>query len=148
MKLTRALQTDLPQLIELLGILFQQEAEFEPNPEVQRKGLSTIIGDSKVGVILVARDDDRVIGMVSLLFTESTALGARVALLEDMVVSPQNRGQRVGALLMDYAICEAQKEGCKRITLLTDIQNVEAQKFYERQGFVKSAMTPYRLLLG
>jgi hypothetical protein len=44
-------------------------------------------------------------------------------------------------------ISEAKKEGCKRITLLTDIENTKAQSFYQRKGFVKSKMTPYRLLL-
>jgi GNAT superfamily N-acetyltransferase len=61
--------------------------------------------------------------------------------------SSKFRGQGVGAQLIDYAISEAKKEGCKRITLLTDIDNLKAQHFYLKKGFVKSQMTPYRLLL-
>jgi GNAT superfamily N-acetyltransferase len=106
-----------------------------------------IILDPKIGIILVARDNEKIIGMINLLFTESTALGSKVAILEDMVVLSKFRGEGIGSQLIDYAIYEAKKEGCKRITLLTDIGNTKAQSFYQKNGFVKSKMTPYRLLL-
>ena len=147
MKLIKATHSDIPALVELLNSLFEQEAEFEPNSETQSKALSKIILDSKIGIILIAKDDDKILGMVNLLFTESTALGSKVALLEDMVVLSSSRGRGIGSQLIDYAISEAKKAGCKRITLLTDIENTKAQSFYQKKGFVKSKMTPYRLLL-
>ena len=147
MKLTKAIQSDIPELVELLKALFDQEAEFEPNSNAQKKALSKIILDLNIGIILVARDDEKILGMISLLFTESTALGAKVAILEDMVVLSKSRGEGIGSKLIDFAISEAKKEGCKRITLLTDIENTKAQSFYQKKGFVKSKMTPYRLLL-
>ena len=147
MKLIKATHLDIPELVELLNSLFEQEAEFEPNSETQSKALSKIILDSKIGIILIAKDDDKILGMVNLLFTESTALGSKVALLEDMVVLSSSRGRGIGSQLIDYAISEAKKAGCKRITLLTDIKNTKAQSFYQKKGFVKSKMTPFRLLL-
>jgi len=147
MKLTKAIDADILELVELLKTLFEQEVEFEPNLEAQRKALSKIILDPKIGVILVARDDEEILGMINLLFTESTALGSKVAILEDMVVQPASRGKGIGSQLIDYAISEAKKECCKRITLLADIENTKAQFFYQKKGFVKSKMTPYRLLL-
>ena len=147
MKLIKATHLDIPELVELLNSLFEQEAEFEPNSETQSKALSKIILDPKIGIILIAKDDDKILGMVNLLFTESTALGSKVALLEDMVILSSSRGRGIGSQLIDYAISEAKKAGCKRITLLTDIENTKAQSFYQKKGFVKSKMTPYRLLL-
>ena len=147
MKLIKATHSDISELVELLSSLFEQEAEFEPNSEIQSKALSKIILDPKIGIILIAKDDDKILGMVNLLFTESTALGSKVALLEDMVVLSSSRGRGIGSQLIDYAISEAKKAGCKRITLLTDIENTKAQSFYQKKGFVKSKMTPYRLLL-
>ena len=85
--------------------------------------------------------------MINLLFTESTALGSKVAILEDMVVLSKSRSEGIGSKLIDYAISEAKKGGCKRITLLADIENTKAQSFYKKKGFVKSKMMPYRLLL-
>jgi len=147
MKLTKATHSDIPELVGLLKTLFEQEAEFEPNSETQRKALSKIILGPTIGIILVARDDEKILGIINLLFTESTALGSKVAILEDMVVLPKSRGEGIGSQLIDFAIGEAKKEGCKRITLLTDIENTKAQFFYQKKGFVKSKMTPYRLLL-
>jgi len=147
MKLIKATHSDISELVELLSSLFEQEAEFEPNSEIQSKALSKIILDPKIGIILIAKDDDKILGMVNLLFTESTALGSKVALLEDMIVLSSSRGRGIGSQLIDYAISEAKKVGCKRITLLTDIENTKAQSFYQKKGFVKSKMTPYRLLL-
>ena len=147
MKLIKATHSDIPALVELLNSLFEQEAEFEPNSETQSKALSKIILDPKIGIILIAKEDDKILGMVNLLFTESTALGSKVALLEDMIVLSSSRGRGIGSQLIDYGISEAKKAGCKRITLLTDIENTTAQSFYQKKGFVKSKMTPYRLLL-
>ena len=84
---------------------------------------------------------------MSLLYTVSTALGARVALLEDMVVAPDARGAGVGSALLAHAISFARKQGCRRITLLTDGANDAAQRFYARQGFGPSSMVPMRLAL-
>ncbi len=147
MILTKAKQSDIEGLVELLTNLFEQEKEFQPNPDLQRKALSRIILNSEVGVILVAKVDQKILGMLNLLFTQSTALGSRVAILEDMIVSADSRGMGVGSLLIDFAIEEASNLGCKRITLLTDNDNIGAQSFYEKKGFMKSTMTPFRLFI-
>jgi GNAT superfamily N-acetyltransferase len=131
----------------LLSTLFAQEAEFTPNAEAQAKGLARIISNPELGTILVARDAESILGMVNLLFTVSTALGERVALLEDMVVTPQVRGAGVGSQLLAQAIAFARTQGCKRITLLTDSDNEAAQRFYEKHGFALSGMLPMRLSL-
>jgi GNAT superfamily N-acetyltransferase len=147
MKITKAIHSDIPELIELLKALFDQEEEFESNPEFQRIALNEIILDSNAGVILVARNDQKILGMINLLFTKSTALGSKVAILEDLVVESKSRGSGIGSKLIDCAISEAKKRGCKRITLLTDFENTLAQNLYLKKGFVKSMMTPYRLFL-
>lgn len=147
MILTKANQSDIEGLVELLKCLFKQEAEFQPNPDLQRKALVKIIDNSETGVILVAKVDNKILGMVNLLFTESTALGSRVAILEDMIVAAASRGKGIGSLLIDYAINEAKNLGCKRITLLTDNENTHAQDFYQKKGFTKSVMMPFRLLI-
>ncbi|MDX9767609.1 MAG: GNAT family N-acetyltransferase [Ectothiorhodospiraceae bacterium] len=147
MHIDQATPSDIPTLSDLLSLLFAQEEEFAPNPEAQARGLRRIVDDPAVGAVLVARDADRIVGMVTLLFTVSTALGERVAWLEDMVVSPQARGAGVGAQLLAGAISFARSAGCRRITLLTDGSNESAQRFYARQGFAQSGMVPMRLLL-
>ena len=145
MQIDTATEADVPALADLLSILFAQESEFTPNPEAQRRGLLAIITNPAVGVILVAREDHRLLGMVNLLYTVSTALGERVALLEDMVVVPEARGNGAGSRLLQEAIRVARASGCKRVTLLTDATNHAAQRFYARHGFEASTMIPLRL---
>ena len=147
MQIPPANASDIPALCELLALLFSQEADFKPDHKAQSRGLARIIGNPEVGLIVVARQDSQVVGMVNLLYTVSTALGDRVALLEDMVVSPNARGSGVGSLLLKQAIQFARSNGCKRITLLTDRTNESAQRFYQRHGFGFSAMIPLRLSL-
>jgi len=147
MPLELATPSDIPRLCELLGILFTQESEFSPNPALQAEALEKILDSPEIGTILVLREAGGIIGMVSLLYTVSTFLGGRVALLEDMVVEPAQRGKGRGGELVQGAIDHARKAGCRRITLLTDGHNMAARKFYEAVGFQQSFMQPYRLHL-
>jgi len=147
MHVSLATPEDIPELCELLAILFSQEAEFSPNPIRQAKGLKAILADPSIGLILVLRDRGQVIGMVNLLFTISTYLGSKVALLEDTIIRPAHRGKGAGTLLLQSAIQIASERGCGRVTLLTDASNTSAKGFYKKMGFVESPMNPLRLIL-
>ena len=146
-QITEATLSDIPYLCKLLDILFTQEVEFKHNEEAQQRGLTAIINHPETGQILVAQRAGNVIGMVNLLYTVSTALGGRVALLEDMVVVPDARHMGVGSQILKRAIQVAQNNGCKRITLLTDGTNHPAQIFYQKHGFEISSMLALRLRL-
>ena len=147
MNVTQANNKDIPQLCELLELLFTQEIEFRPDPAAQAAGLRQVIDFPERGRILVLREGSVILGMVNLLFTVSTALGGRVAILEDMVVRPAQRGAGVGSTLLKAALDFARSAGCHRITLLTDGTNESAQRFYRRHGFNLSEMVPMRIVL-
>ena len=142
-----AVPGDIPQLCDLLAQLFTQEADFQPDAERQVRALRLILEQPAVGRIYCATAGDRLAGMVSLLFTVSTAEGGPAAWLEDMVVLPELRGHGIGERLLHEAISGARAAGCTRITLLTDATNNSAMRFYERAGFTRSQMLPYRLKL-
>ena len=140
-----AAPADIDALVGLLAVLFAQEAEFQPDADAQRRGLTRLLDAPDSGVILVAELDGAVVGMVSLLYLVSTALGARVALLEDMVVSAEQRGAGIGTGLLAAAVERCRVEGCRRITLLTDGDNHRAQRLYEGAGFGRSSMGVFRM---
>jgi len=142
-----AVENDVPGCAELLGILFSQEHEFTPDAELQSRGLSIIIDNPELGRIFVAEVDEVIKGMVMLLFTVSTFLGRKVAMLEDMVVAPAWRSKGLGTLLINHAVDFALMEGFGRITLLTDRDNESAQHFYASKGFRESEMIVFRKLL-
>lgn len=142
-----ATKDDLTAIVDLLTALFEQEADFEPDTSRQQRAVSDLLAHPEQGEILLARKPGRVIGMVSLLYLPSTAMGGRVALLEDMIIAADWRGQGYGQKLLSAAIDHARSRGCLRITLLTDRDNLPAQLFYQQQGFSLSAMVPMRHVL-
>jgi GNAT superfamily N-acetyltransferase len=135
---------DLPQLCELLSELFNIESEFQPDPEKQSRALSQILNHPSSGHILVLKNDRKIVGMVSLLFTVSTATGGPAILLEDMIIQREHRSKGAGSLLLGHAMAYARKQGFKRITLLTD-RDASTISFYEKHGFTQSGMIPMRL---
>jgi ribosomal protein S18 acetylase RimI-like enzyme len=142
-----ATAADIPQLCALLAILFSQEADFQPDTGKQGAALQQIIAQPDIGHILVWREGQEIVGMVSLLYSISTACGGKAAWLEDLVVLPARRGAGLGRTLLQAAIAQAQQAGCLRISLLTDRSNHAAIRFYQKHGFGESAMLPLRLAL-
>ena len=134
---------DIPVLCELLWELFSQEVEFTPNKETQEKALKKIIEDN-IGDIFVAVKENKVIAMVNVLYTISTALGEKVAILEDMVVSQNYKNQKIGSSLIEFTLDYLKKNSFKRVTLLTDSDNFNAHNFYKKHEFTKSSMIVFR----
>ena len=145
-QITLATLAELDELVHLLNVLFTQDIEFEPDYEKQKAGLEQIILNPALGEILVMKIDGNVVGMVSLLYSISTALGGKVAILEDMVMGKDFRRKGLGKELLNEAIAFAQKRGCLRLTLLTDFDNETAIRFYQNAGFNLSKMIPLRLV--
>ena len=138
---------DLPQLCDLLALLFAAERDFAPDRGRQDAALRAILAAPELGRIFVRREGARVIAMASLLFTISTAEGGRAAWVEDVVVIPERRGQGIGEALMRDLVAAARALGCLRLTLLTDDDNSRAQRLYARAGFRRSRMVPMRRAL-
>lgn len=135
---------DIAVLCELLWELFSQEVEFTPNKEIQEKALKKIIEDENIGDIFVAVNENKVIAMVNVLYTISTALGEKVAILEDMVVSQNYKNQKIGSSLIEFTLDYLKKNSFKRVTLLTDSDNFNAHNFYKKHEFTKSSMIVFR----
>jgi GNAT superfamily N-acetyltransferase len=148
MKFEIAMLSDVADLCKLLDLLFEQEVEFKPDLKAQIIGLELIINNPNAGTIIVARDNSELIGMINILYTVSTALGARVGMLEDMVVTKSARDCGVGSKLIEFALEYALNQGCKRMTLLTDHDNEAAHRFYQKHGFSRSSMVPFRKSMG
>jgi GNAT superfamily N-acetyltransferase len=139
---------DLPELTQLLMELFAQESDFRPSYNNQMRGLRLILEQPNRGRVFVLRSADRIIGMINLLFTISTAEGGFVILLEDLIIHSDFRGQGMGSQLLNYAIEYAKQKDFLRITLLTDRVSEESLVFFEKHGFQRSDMVPMRLFLG
>jgi GNAT superfamily N-acetyltransferase len=146
-RVREARSADVVVMVDLLGYLFKQERDFSPAAAKQRRALEILLAQPAMGRLFVLTRGSKILGMVSLLFTISTAEGGKVAWLEDLVVRPDHRGKGLGTRLLRAAIDWARREGLTRITLLTDTDNARARQLYARHGFTASAMQPLRLHL-
>ena len=147
LKIESATLDDLPALADLLFDLFTHEADFMPDKEKQLRGLQLILEQPNRGRIFVLRNGPRIIGMINLLITISTAEGGFVLILEDFVIHQDHRGQGYGSRLLEHAKEYARTKQFLRVTLLTDRDEEQARNFYSHHGFTESDMIPMRLLL-
>lgn len=138
---------DLPALADLLHELFMLESDFRPLREKQLAGLRLIFENPALGRLFVLRADGQVAGMANALLTVSTALGAPVLLLEDVIVGRAWRGRGHGRRLVEHVCAWARTQGMARVTLLADRDNAAALAFYGKLGFEKSAMVVRRRML-
>jgi len=146
-KVEMATLEDLPALTELVVELFSMSSgDFMPDRALQERGLRLILEQPSRGRIVVVRNEDRIFGMVNMLFTISTARGGFVILMEDVVIHPHHRGQGYGTMLVNHVIEFAKRKKFLRITLLTD-PGERSAGFYRRHGFVDSTLHPMRFLL-
>lgn len=142
-----ASEADIPELIDLLAVLFAIEQDFSPAPEKQRRGLAALLA-SPTGHIAIARDaSSRAAGMATVQLVISTAEGAPSAWVEDVVVREDFRGQGLGRALLESVLEWARAQGAVRAQLLADLDNAPALAFYERIGWQPTRLGARRLML-
>ncbi|MBA3697115.1 MAG: GNAT family N-acetyltransferase [Methylotenera sp.] len=138
----------MPDLIELLSVLFSIEKDFTPDFTKQQKGLALLLQNKASGTIQVARDTSgKVIGMVSAQLVISTSEGATSAWIEDMVVDANYRGQGVGKQLLKHVLAWAKTKGSTRAQLLVDATNVDAIAYYARLNWEFTQLQARRVFL-
>jgi GNAT superfamily N-acetyltransferase len=143
-----ASEADIPELIDLLAVLFSIEQDFSPDPEMQRRGLAALLASS-TGHIAIARDtNSHAVGMATVQLVISTAEGAPSAWIEDVVVREDFRGQGLGRALLDAALDWARNQGAVRAQLLADLDNAPALAFYDRVGWRPTRLGAWRRMLG
>lgn len=146
-KIELATIEDLPALVELVMDLFALQDDFTPDQMAQERGLALILEQPSRGRILILRNDHRIVGMVNLLFTISTAMGGFVIQMEDVIIHPDHRGQGYGTMLLEHVIDFARQKDFKRITILTDKISAESQNFFRKHQFEYSNMIPMRRII-
>jgi GNAT superfamily N-acetyltransferase len=85
--------------------------------------------------IKVAEINGRVVGMCTAQTLISTAEGGMAALIEDLVVGTNHRGQGIGAKLLQSIEQWAHSRGATRLQLLADRNNQAALQFYAKAGW-------------
>jgi GNAT superfamily N-acetyltransferase len=145
--ITSANESDIPELIDLLGMLFSIEQDFTPDTDKQRRGLAALLA-SPTGHVAIARDvNARAVGMATVQLVISTAEGAPSAWIEDVVVREDWRGKGLGRSLLDAVLAWARGQGAVRAQLLADLDNAPALAFYDRLDWQPTRLGARRLML-
>ena len=83
---------------------------------------------------LVAESTDELVGLVHYIFHLDTWAIQEVCYLQDLFVIPQNRGKKIGQLLIEGVYERADKYGAPSVYWLTQEFNVQARKLYDRMA--------------
>jgi len=136
----RASPQDIEALIGLLKALFSIEEDFAFDERKQEKGLLLMLDDETIRCVLVAEIDKMIIGMCTAQLLVSTAEGGLVALIEDVFIDENYRGQGIGEELLTSIEKWARHQGATRLQLLADRNNISALKFYQKMNWSKTQL--------
>ena len=122
----------LSELFDLYRIFYQQKSDLSGAREFIKERLN-----NEESVVFIAFYENKPIGFVQLYPSFSSVSMKRTWVLNDLYVSESVRGKGFGEKLIEKAITFAKDTGAKGILLETNIENVTAQRLYERIGFTK-----------
>ncbi|MEZ3143736.1 GNAT family N-acetyltransferase [Halobaculum sp. MBLA0143] len=105
----------------------------EPNRQLARDAAAQ---HAVTGGLLVARDDDEVVGFVT--FSKEQGdydVDSRRGLVHDLFVDEQYRGRGVGGRLLAAAEDRLAADDVTHVSLEAMAGNTDARRFYERNGY-------------
>lgn len=120
MEIRKAEKRDLNELISLLS-----ELTVVGNPEQ--------INDKIFENIFLAVFEGKIVACSTILIEDKIIHGgSKVGHIEDVVVTKEYRGKKIGQSLIDYCVKIAKEKGCYKVILDCDSENTE---FYQKCGF-------------
>ena len=141
MKVEQVRNCDDALLIGVNALLPQLSGTARP---LSQSEIKTIV-DSDTAYLLVARDDNKICGMLTLIVFRIPT-GVR-AWIEDVVVSESSHGKGVGKSLLASAANMAREQGARTIDLTSRPEREAANRLYRKAGFVQRDTNVYRIVL-
>jgi len=123
-----------PEIAEEMGRLLCDLSSHYDGEPVAREVIEEII-DSPLHDIIVAFDDEKLVGMASV----SAVCGALIGkneYLEDFVVSKDCQGKGIGSQIWEEILNWGRKKGCKRLEFTSSGKGKKAHavEFYKKKG--------------
>ena len=133
------------ELNEIVALLSAQLAEHDM-PVLEERLLDVVqmvLADSREGFILVAREDDRLVGLAYAAAHLSAEHGGTIGWLEELYVVPERRGRGVGSQLLEATLTRACELDWRGLELEVVAGHERAAALYERHGFAALARQRY-----
>lgn len=99
------------------------------------------------GRILLARLDDRAVGLAALSFLWTLEHGGMSCWLDELYVEPPLRTHKIGTRLLHAAMEQAAKDGCVAMDLEVEASHARAIHLYVREGFTAHARSRFVRML-
>ena len=105
-----------------------------------------LIAQPQDGVQFIARGDDgEALGFATVYMTWETLDAGRLAVMNDLFVSPAARGRGLGAALIEECVRFARERNAGKLAWQTAPTNAAAQRLYEHVGAVREQWVDYHL---
>ena len=144
MKIRRAEEKDIPNLIELLEQVLQIHAEIRPDifiPGTTKytvDELAALLKNEEKPIYVAVDGEDVCVGYAFCQRKEqpfsNNMVQFKSLFIDDLCVDRRLRGQQIGECLFEHVKQEAKKMGCYEVTLNVWAGNISAEKFYEKMG--------------
>ncbi len=141
-------EEDLDDLLPLVRGYLDFYAVGPSDDDMRRLSRALIADPEREGTQLIARDGGRAIGFATIFWTWSTTRGGRVAIMNDLFVAPDGRGQGLADALIGACADTARRHGALALLWQTAPDNERAQAVYDRVGATRSTWVDYELDLG
>ncbi|MFF3696533.1 GNAT family N-acetyltransferase [Streptomyces sp. NPDC002221] len=130
---------DLPAIVAMLAddpLGAQRESPDDLTP--YRTAFERLAGDPNQHVVVAARSG-QVVGTLQLTVVPGLSRrGSTRSIIEGVRVHSAERGGGLGTLLIEWAVAESERQGCRLVQLTSDATRTDAHRFYERLGFEAS----------
>jgi GNAT superfamily N-acetyltransferase len=138
-------ENDLVDLLPLLRAYCEFYNQTEQIPLTTDDALislsrALITNPNHEGIQLIARDskNQTPVGFATIFWSWSTLQGGRLAIMNDLYVYEQYRGQGIADILIVECARRAREHGAVCLTWETSVDNKRAQTVYNRSGALKS----------
>jgi GNAT superfamily N-acetyltransferase len=141
-------ETDLAQLLALMRA-YCDFYETSPSDDALLAISRALLREpEREGFQLIARDDEgSAVGFATVFFTLETTVAARIAVMNDLFVTPAARGAGLADELIAHCARLARAAGARSLDWVTADENLRAQRVYDRVGAAGGGWKSYTLTL-
>jgi PhnO protein len=129
----QATESDLPDVYRMMC----QLEEHELDPDVFKQKYTENLRNPSIHY-LVAAQEDRPIGFISLHMQPLLHHDGKVAEIQELIVDPTVRSQGTGKKLVEQARQLAIANNCESFEVTTNTKRLRTQEFYAKNGFTQT----------
>ncbi len=125
------------QEITSLMIVFNRHENIVWRPDSMIPALHKVLGESELGLILLARDRETraVVGYSIATFGYDLEFAGRDAFITELFVESSVRGRGIGQALLDAMVEKLREHDTNAVHLVVRPENERARSLYESRGF-------------